>query len=140
MYPLFLAAFLFLSVVPTVAEVVKSVTDCKGFLLQDTPPEIPGILKDGNILNQNRYKPICQTYNNRPRFLTLYDVNNKIPVFSAYKYIGVKDQGRPKGYWKIEPQVCFSYISQICSWLCFTFEHLEIMFYFAIHYHHQHYY
>ena len=106
---LLLAAFLFLSVVPTVAEVVNSVADCNQYLLEEKPPELPGILKDGNILDQNRYKPICQTFENLRRFLTLYDINNKIPVFSAYKYIGIKDKGRPKGYWKIEPMVCFSF-------------------------------
>ncbi|XP_051258128.1 uncharacterized protein LOC127364542 [Dicentrarchus labrax] len=100
-----LAALLLLSIVPTVAEVVGSMSDCAGFLLEETPPHIPGILEGGNILNQNRYKPICQTLNNTRSFVTLYDTESKIPVFSAYKYIGKSNIPRPKTPWKIEPQL-----------------------------------
>nr|XP_054603320.1 endonuclease domain-containing 1 protein isoform X2 [Nothobranchius furzeri] len=91
--------------IPTLTEVVKSVSECDQFLLGQTPPHVPGILEGGRILDQNRYKLICQTYNNKPRFVTLYDVRNKIPVFSAYKYVGEKDRKRPKSKWKIEPQL-----------------------------------
>ncbi|KAI3375993.1 hypothetical protein L3Q82_016525 [Scortum barcoo] len=55
-----LTAFLLLSIVPTVTEVVDSMSDCAEFLLESTPPQIPGVLEGGNILNQNRYKPICK--------------------------------------------------------------------------------
>uniref|UniRef100_A0A3P8U4S9 Uncharacterized protein n=1 Tax=Amphiprion percula TaxID=161767 RepID=A0A3P8U4S9_AMPPE len=89
----------------SVSTVVNSMSDCDHFLLEETPPQIPGVLEDGKILNQNRYKPICQTYRNKRRFVTLYDIKNKIPVFSAYKYRGVEGKGRPKKHWKIEPQV-----------------------------------
>ncbi|XP_030286063.1 uncharacterized protein LOC115589362 [Sparus aurata] len=77
-------------------------SNCTGFLLQETPPRVPGILEGGNILEQNRYKPICQTLNNLRSFVTLYDTTNRIPVFSASKYKGSKP-GRPK-IWNIEPQ------------------------------------
>ena len=108
-YFLFPAAFLLLSFIPTVAEVVMSVSDCDLFLLEKTPPQVPGILQGGHILNQNRYKPICQTFENERRFLTLYDIKNKIPVFSAYKYRGNGEGRRPQTWWKIEPQVGFSF-------------------------------
>ncbi|XP_054483356.1 uncharacterized protein LOC129116530 [Anoplopoma fimbria] len=99
-----LAALLLLSIVPTVTEVVNSISDCAEYFLQN-PPRIPGILEGGNILDQNRYKPICQTWNNQRRFVTLYDTDNKIPVFSAYKYRGTNSK-RPKNEpWKIEPQL-----------------------------------
>ncbi|XP_035530979.1 endonuclease domain-containing 1 protein-like [Morone saxatilis] len=104
----FLAAFLSLSTVPTVAEVVEDLSKCKGFLLEEFSPELPDIFKPRKkeIQNQNRYKPICQTYNNERRFLTLYDTKNKIPVFSAYKYRGEGEGGRPAGDpWMIEPQL-----------------------------------
>ncbi|XP_070786173.1 endonuclease domain-containing 1 protein-like [Enoplosus armatus] len=104
-YLLSLAAFLFLPSVPTVAKLVDSMSDCAEFLLEKTPPQVPGILEGGNIKDQNRYKPICQTFNNEKRFVTLYDTQNKIPVFSAYKYRGEQDKGRPKTPWKIEPQL-----------------------------------
>lgn len=106
-YLLFLAAFLFLSTVPTVAEVVKSVELCDQFFLDGNPPQVPGILEGGNIVNQNQYKAICQTYANEKRFVTLYDIKNKIPVFSAYKYRGQEGGKRPPNRWNIEPQVCF---------------------------------
>uniref|UniRef100_A0A667YEI1 Uncharacterized protein n=1 Tax=Myripristis murdjan TaxID=586833 RepID=A0A667YEI1_9TELE len=94
---------LLVSIGPLEAEVVTSISDCAQFFLEETPPHIPGILEDGNILDQNRYKPICQTYKSERRFVTLYDISNKIPVFSAYKYIGNRT-GRPKQNWQIEPQ------------------------------------
>ncbi|XP_038588248.1 endonuclease domain-containing 1 protein-like [Micropterus salmoides] len=103
-YLLLLAAFL--PIVPTVAEVVESVSDCDQFLLEAKPPHVPGILEGGKI-GQTRYKLICQTYKNERKFLTLYDTENMIPVFSAYKYTG-KQEGlkfnRPKK-WMIEPQL-----------------------------------
>ncbi|XP_038588228.1 uncharacterized protein LOC119912993 [Micropterus salmoides] len=103
---LLLAAVLLLSFVPTVTEVVDSMSDCAEFLLEQTPPQVPEILECGNILNQNRYKPICQTFKNKKRFVTLYDTNNKIPVFSAYKYRGEQQTGpKKRPPWKIEPQL-----------------------------------
>uniref|UniRef100_A0AAY5KAE8 Uncharacterized protein n=1 Tax=Esox lucius TaxID=8010 RepID=A0AAY5KAE8_ESOLU len=67
-------------------------------------PNIPGILVNGNAQDQNRYKPICQYFNDNYRFATLYDTTNRIPVFSAYKFTGdVKVGKRPP--WMIEPQV-----------------------------------
>ncbi|KAF3698079.1 Endonuclease domain-containing 1 protein [Channa argus] len=101
---------LLLSISPTETEVVQSMSDCEGFLLNENPPQIPDILINGTIMDQNRYKTICQTYENTRRFVTLYDTNNKIPVFSAYKYRGERrldeDKRRPKNVsWKIEPQL-----------------------------------
>ncbi|XP_071382141.1 endonuclease domain-containing 1 protein-like [Centroberyx affinis] len=97
-------AALLVSVVPTVTEVVRSMSECAGFLLEETPPHIPGVLENGTIKNQTRYKPVCQTFNNTRRFVTLYDTDNKIPVFSAYKFTG-STGSRPSPPWKIEPQL-----------------------------------
>ncbi|XP_069574096.1 endonuclease domain-containing 1 protein-like [Brachyistius frenatus] len=102
---LLLLLLLLLSITSSSAEVVYSLSVCDSFFLEGTPPQIPGILKGGKILNQNQYKPICQTYKNKRMFLTLYDINNKIPVFSAYKYRGEQERGRPKKGWMIEPQL-----------------------------------
>ncbi len=104
----FLSAFLFLSIVPAEAEVMASVSDCNQFFLERSPPQLPGILEGGNILNQNRFKVICQTLENQRRFVTLYDIENKIPVFSAYKYRGAEKGERPST-WYIEPQVCLPF-------------------------------
>ncbi|XP_067380518.1 endonuclease domain-containing 1 protein-like [Channa argus] len=99
-----LPVLLLLSIAPTEAEVVQPMSDCKGFLLDENTPQIPGILVDGEIQDQNRYKAICQTYNDERRFVTLYDTTNRIPVFSAYKYKG-ENKGTPRPSWKIEPQL-----------------------------------
>uniref|UniRef100_UPI003AAC3732 uncharacterized protein n=1 Tax=Centroberyx gerrardi TaxID=166262 RepID=UPI003AAC3732 len=99
-----LAALLLVSVVPMVTEVVRSMSECAEFLLKETPPRIPGVLEGGNIRDQRRYKPICQTFDNTRRFVTLYDTDNKIPVFSAYKFTGSIGR-RPDTLWKIEPQL-----------------------------------
>ncbi|XP_036002635.1 endonuclease domain-containing 1 protein-like [Fundulus heteroclitus] len=99
------AALLLLLSVHTSAEVVKSMSDCSQFFLDQTPPHIPGVLEDGKILNQNRYKPICQTYENQRRFVTLYDTKNKIPVFSAFRFVKVVDTKKPENWWSIEPQL-----------------------------------
>ncbi|XP_034712345.1 endonuclease domain-containing 1 protein-like [Etheostoma cragini] len=99
-----LLLLLLLTTVPTVTEVVRSMSDCEGFLLDETPPNVPGILEGGNILDQNRYKPICQTFEAKRCFVTLYDTTNRIPVFSAYKYTGSEGK-RPRDIWRIELQL-----------------------------------
>ncbi|KAK2863303.1 hypothetical protein Q5P01_002836 [Channa striata] len=98
-----LSVLLLLSIAPTEAKVVQSMSECKGFLLKENPPRIPGILTNYEVTNPNRYKIICQTMNQR-RFVTLYDTRNKIPVFSAYKYRGSEGK-RPNEPWKTEPQL-----------------------------------
>lgn len=106
-----LAALLLLLLVfiPTGAKVVKSISDCENFFLSHHdhhhPPEIPGILRSGEVTNSKRYKVICQVFLNKRRFVTLYDIDNKIPVFSAYVYRGQSVPGRPKTPWRVEPQV-----------------------------------
>uniref|UniRef100_A0A3Q4FZ72 Uncharacterized protein n=1 Tax=Neolamprologus brichardi TaxID=32507 RepID=A0A3Q4FZ72_NEOBR len=103
-----LAAVVLLYIVPTETKVVTSITECPDFFLDKTPPNIAGILEKGEIQDQNRYKPICQTFNDKRTFMTLYDTLNKIPLFSAAKYRGGGEGRRPKPNWKIEPQVCSS--------------------------------
>ncbi|XP_025760718.1 uncharacterized protein LOC109199398 [Oreochromis niloticus] len=65
----------------------ESVEECKEFFLQQTPQNIPEILEGGEILDKNRYKLICQTFENTRTFVTLYDTHNKSPVFSAAKAV-----------------------------------------------------
>ncbi|KAK5875479.1 hypothetical protein CesoFtcFv8_026559 [Champsocephalus esox] len=99
-------ATILLSIHPTLTEVVTSMADCPGFLLLEKTPNVPGVLENGRILDQNRYKVICQTFENKRRFVTLYDTRNKIPVFSAFKYRGTDGtkSERPRG-WMMEPQL-----------------------------------
>lgn len=108
---LLLAVLLLLSIASTVAEVVQLMSECKGFLLHDTPPNITHIIQDQKQI-QNKYKIICQTYENVRSFVTLYDTENKIPVFPAYKYRredhSEEEMGRHEIPLKMEPQVWLS--------------------------------
>ncbi|KAK2899636.1 hypothetical protein Q8A73_012765 [Channa argus] len=51
-----LSVFLFLSITPTESKVVQSMQECEGFLLQEVPLNIPGILENSIIQNRDRYK------------------------------------------------------------------------------------
>eukprot|EP00063_Salmo_salar_P069502 XP_014044337.1 PREDICTED: endonuclease domain-containing 1 protein-like [Salmo salar] len=94
-------------------EKFSDVPQCQNFFLEGTTPNLTGILVDGTVQNQNRYKPICQLFNNIYRFATLYDTTNRIPVFSAYTFTGPPTDPRPHQPWMIEPQVglMFSHIT-----------------------------
>lgn len=67
---LFLAGLL-LSSSQTEADVVNSVSDCAQFFLSGNPPQIQGVLKEKNILDQNRYKPIFSMKGNPAQSLFL---------------------------------------------------------------------
>ncbi|KAM9400105.1 endonuclease domain-containing 1 protein-like isoform 1-T4 [Salvelinus alpinus] len=86
-------------------EKFSDVPQCKSFFLKGTTPNLPGILVGGTVQDQNRYKPICQLFNNIYRFATLYDTTNRIPVFSAYTFTGPPTGPRPNQPWMIEPQL-----------------------------------
>ncbi|KAL0970656.1 hypothetical protein UPYG_G00245190 [Umbra pygmaea] len=104
-----LSAVLLLSLLPPgLPHVVESFSknkDCEKFFLDGITPTIPGVLVNGIVQDQNRFKPICQMFNNVYRFATLYDTTNKIPVFSAYTYNGIDGDGIKRPAWKIEPQL-----------------------------------
>uniref|UniRef100_A0A4W5LRG1 Uncharacterized protein n=1 Tax=Hucho hucho TaxID=62062 RepID=A0A4W5LRG1_9TELE len=104
-----LSTLLLLSLLPpALSHVVKNfsvVPQCEEFFMQGTTPNLPGILYDGTVRDQNRYKPICQLYNTIYRFATLYDTTNRIPVFSAYTFTGPPTDCRPKDLWMMEPQL-----------------------------------
>ncbi|XP_064786999.1 endonuclease domain-containing 1 protein-like [Oncorhynchus masou masou] len=103
-----LSTLLLLSLLPPalshVVENFSVVPQCQTFFLNDTTPNLPDILVGGIVKDQNRYKPICQKYNNIYRFATLYDTTNRIPVFSAYTFSG-RGGRRQSQSWKIEPQL-----------------------------------
>ncbi|XP_030635063.1 endonuclease domain-containing 1 protein-like [Chanos chanos] len=50
------------------------------------------------------YEQICQVRQNVYEFASLYDTANKIPVYSAYEFVGHATCGR-KSTWFIEPQL-----------------------------------
>ncbi|XP_066490669.1 endonuclease domain-containing 1 protein-like [Tiliqua scincoides] len=78
------------------SEVVTSFEDtCPQFFFRGTPP--------GDSLEPTNLARICQRYKNQYRFATLYDKDNRIPVYSAYIY----NPGRAKrpNKWMVEPQL-----------------------------------
>ncbi|XP_065137761.1 endonuclease domain-containing 1 protein-like [Paramisgurnus dabryanus] len=105
---LFLASIVFvlpaLSFPGIVGKLEENITTCGDFFFDEKPPVIPGILMNSVALNDT-YKIICQKYENEIRFATLYDTREKIPVFSAYKYIGANNFERPQIPWMIESEL-----------------------------------
>ncbi|KAK9980596.1 hypothetical protein ABG768_000189 [Culter alburnus] len=53
---------------------------------------------------QPQYRQICQNLNGVVYYATYYDTDNKIPVYSAYRFAGIKDCTRLNN-WYIEPQL-----------------------------------
>ncbi|KAK9400211.1 endonuclease domain-containing 1 protein-like [Crotalus adamanteus] len=78
---------------PATGEVLDSFTPCKKFFLDGNPPK----------LKPRKSARICQLYENRYRFATMYDKDRRIPTFSAYIY--QPGQGQRRDEWKIEPQL-----------------------------------
>ncbi|KAI7811234.1 endonuclease domain-containing 1 protein-like [Triplophysa rosa] len=66
-----------------------------------------GFFKNGispTVLPGTQYKQICQTLDNQAYYATLYDTENKIPVYSAYVFEGKMGCDR-SDKWYIEPQL-----------------------------------
>ncbi|KTG42250.1 hypothetical protein cypCar_00010777 [Cyprinus carpio] len=51
-----------------------------------------------------QYRQICQTLNDEVYYATFYNTSNRIPVYSAYKFEGIKNCTRIVK-WYIEPQL-----------------------------------
>ncbi|XP_064905377.1 endonuclease domain-containing 1 protein isoform X1 [Columba livia] len=78
------------------SEVVTSFEhSCSQFFFRGTPPN--------EALEPENPAWICQRYQNRYYFATLYDRNRRIPVYSAYLYQPASGT-RPKT-WLVEPQL-----------------------------------
>ncbi|NXP19080.1 ENDD1 protein, partial [Scytalopus superciliaris] len=66
------------------------------FFFWNTPPN--------NVLEPENPAWICQRYQNKYHYATLYDRDKRIPVYSAYMYQRGPNK-RPKTPWMIEPQL-----------------------------------
>ncbi|KAI4881854.1 hypothetical protein NFI96_026640 [Prochilodus magdalenae] len=82
------------------SEVVKDFTKtCPQFFAN------PGrALSPPTVFPGPNYKQICQIRVNTYEYATLYDTANRIPVYSAYRFEGLKQCTR-KSSWYIEPQL-----------------------------------
>ncbi|KAI4897140.1 hypothetical protein NFI96_028486 [Prochilodus magdalenae] len=97
-----MVAVLMLLTLGAMGKVVRDFTECSGFFLNDEPPEF----NDGTA-SPGRYVHICQKYQDTYHYATLYDTQNRIPVYSAYLYKRGSDCTipRPSKTWMIEPQL-----------------------------------
>lgn len=99
-------AVLILLVNSVVGEVVQSFAKtCSQFF---SNPQ--GVLTPPTIFTGRQYRQICQKQANQNvyEFATYYDSTNRIPVYSAYEYIGHQSCNR-KNVWYFEPQVSFDF-------------------------------
>lgn len=80
MAPLWAQAFLLVTMAMTDVQgtVEKELSpECREFLYMGTPPV---------GLEDHSLQKICQRYNNKPRYVTLYDTANHVPIYSAYTF------------------------------------------------------
>ncbi|KAM6949121.1 endonuclease domain-containing 1 protein-like [Aplochiton taeniatus] len=70
--------------------------DCREFLYLGTPPL---------GLGRRSLKTICQRYNKMPRYVTVYDTADHIPVYSAYTFKRSDGEKRVDVPWMYEPQL-----------------------------------
>ncbi|XP_041751204.1 endonuclease domain-containing 1 protein-like [Coregonus clupeaformis] len=69
---------------------------CREFMYMGTPPL---------GLEDKALKKICQSYNGKPRFVTLYDTFDHIPVYSAYTFKRSDGAKKVDVPWMYEPQL-----------------------------------
>lgn len=69
---------------------------CKDSLYMGTPPR--GYFG-------NSFKKICQRYEDKPRYVTLYDPHRHIPIYSAYTFKKSDGEKKVDFPWMFEPQV-----------------------------------
>lgn len=82
-------------------ELSNDFSQCLDFFYNSTPPQ---------GLSRPEYQPICQRYQNRYRFASLYDRQRRAPLYSAYQ-LKLADGKRPSVSWMYEPQVTKTFIS-----------------------------
>ncbi|KAK3575381.1 hypothetical protein QTP86_025792, partial [Hemibagrus guttatus] len=87
----------------TLTKVVKDFerSPCSKFFIQS--PNSTHVITP-TVFGGNQYKKICQRWNNEYRFATLYDTNQRIPVYSAYTFSGQNTNLVRNDVWKNEPQ------------------------------------
>uniref|UniRef100_A0A3P9AND9 Endonuclease domain-containing 1 protein-like n=1 Tax=Esox lucius TaxID=8010 RepID=A0A3P9AND9_ESOLU len=71
-------------------------SECRAFLYMGTPPV---------GLENHSLQKICQRYNSKARYVTLYDTTNHVPVYSAYVFKRSDGEKRVDVPWMYEPQL-----------------------------------
>ncbi|XP_071772376.1 endonuclease domain-containing 1 protein-like [Centroberyx gerrardi] len=91
--------------VTTITSVVRGTVEkqlspeCREFLYMGTPP---------SGLEHHSLQFICQRYNKKPRYVTLYDTVDHIPVYSAYTFKRSDGEKCVDVPWMYEPQLSTS--------------------------------
>lgn len=70
--------------------------ECRQFLYMATPPS--------GLLHHSLHF-ICQRYNKKPRYVTLYNTMDHIPIYSAYTFKRTDGDKCMDVPWMYEPQV-----------------------------------
>ncbi|XP_051971750.1 endonuclease domain-containing 1 protein-like [Xyrauchen texanus] len=79
------------------SEVQKEISlECREFLYMGTAPR---------GLENRSLKKICQRYNGKARYITLYDIVDHIPVYSAYTFKRSDGSKKVDVPWMFEPQL-----------------------------------
>lgn len=94
-----LTVFLLVYILTSVgrARVEKELSpECRQFLYMGTPP---------TGLQHDSLQFICQLYNKKPRYVTLYSTRDHIPVYSAYTFKRSDGEKCMDVPWMYEPQV-----------------------------------
>ncbi|KAI4898367.1 hypothetical protein NFI96_012382 [Prochilodus magdalenae] len=96
-----IAAFAFLLAgLPVRATVEPTLSpECRDFLYLGTAPVG---LEDHSLVK------ICQHYNNKPRYVTLYNTKDHVPVYSAYTFKRSDGEKKVDVPWMYEPQLSTS--------------------------------
>ncbi|XP_071772359.1 endonuclease domain-containing 1 protein-like [Centroberyx gerrardi] len=84
------------------ASVSNSFRDCSHFFYMQTPPA--GIRGTG-------VKRICQRYQDKPRYATLYDSSRHLPLYSGYIFKKSDGKRRMDTPWMYEPQLASDDVS-----------------------------
>ncbi|XP_030648953.1 endonuclease domain-containing 1 protein [Chanos chanos] len=96
-YPVVLQVFTCFLLAAVWAEVQESFSpECREFLYMGTPPR---------GLEHPSLKKICQRYNGKARYVTLYDVVDHIPIYSAYTFKRSDGSKKVDIPWMYEPQL-----------------------------------
>lgn len=75
---------------------------------KDFSPECREFLYTGKAplgLENRSLKKVCQRYNGKARYVTLYDVVDHVPVYSAYTFKRSDGTKKVDVPWMFEPQV-----------------------------------
>ncbi|KAL7868949.1 hypothetical protein SRHO_G00103330 [Serrasalmus rhombeus] len=102
-----LAVVLMLLTLGAVGKVVENFKDCTDFFWMSQPPLFYSGSKNElqQILPSDKHKTICQAFNNKYYFATLYDTVRKIPVYSAYEYTGSSECNTKRYSWRSESEL-----------------------------------